>query len=149
MTKIKKIPKNELVGSAIGGAVGNVVAGPLGMIGGALIGNYFAKKKKTNEELEEKLNPKMGVRVYIDDFIKSNAPQFAGKSKNKRIKMALGAYYATKTKEKLNELSKEKLAIYAKKASTDMVRQAKKRNVHKFYYRNWGKDKAIDKLASK
>ena len=39
------------------------------------------------------------------------------------------------------------LASYAKKASTDMVRQARKHDVRKFYHRNEGKDRAIDKLA--
>ena len=31
---------------------------------------------------------------YIDDFVKSDAPQFKGKSKEKRKEMAIAAYYA-------------------------------------------------------
>ena len=31
---------------------------------------------------------------YIDDFAKSDAPQFNGKSKEKRKEMAIAAYYA-------------------------------------------------------
>ena len=31
---------------------------------------------------------------YIDDFVKSDAPQFNGKSKEKRKEMAIAAYYA-------------------------------------------------------
>ena len=33
---------------------------------------------------------------YIDDFVKSDAPQFKGKSKEKRKDMAIAAYYAKK-----------------------------------------------------
>ena len=33
---------------------------------------------------------------YIDDFVKSDAPQFNGKSKEKRKEMAIAAYYANK-----------------------------------------------------
>ena len=33
---------------------------------------------------------------YIDDFVKSDAPQFNGKSKEKRKEMAIAAYYAKK-----------------------------------------------------
>jgi hypothetical protein len=33
---------------------------------------------------------------YIDDFAKSDAPQFKGKSKEKRKEMAIAAYYAKK-----------------------------------------------------
>ena len=33
---------------------------------------------------------------YIDDFVKSDAPQFKGKSKEKRKEMAIAAYYAKK-----------------------------------------------------
>ena len=31
---------------------------------------------------------------YIDDFVKSDAPQFKGRSKEKRKEMAIAAYYA-------------------------------------------------------
>ncbi len=56
------------------------------------------------EELEaklaEKIPPNAPVDVYIKDFEKSNAPQFRGKTKEKRKQMALAAYYAKKNPSK-------------------------------------------------
>jgi hypothetical protein len=42
------------------------------------------------------LSPSMGSGTYVKDFVKSKNPKFKGKSKKKRIDMALGAYYAAK-----------------------------------------------------
>ena len=44
----------------------------------------------------EKLNPSMGIKAYIDDFQKSDAPQFQGKSAKKRREMAIAAYMDAK-----------------------------------------------------
>ena len=44
----------------------------------------------------EKLNPSDGIKAYIDDFQKSDAPQFQGKSKEKRKEMAIAAYLDAK-----------------------------------------------------
>ena len=63
---------------------------------GKLDSQDFKILRKESEELEEKLDPSMGVKKYIDDFIKSDNPKFEGKSKKERIQMALGAYYAAK-----------------------------------------------------
>jgi hypothetical protein len=49
--------------------------------------------------LSEILNKNSSAEEYIDDFIKSDAPQFKDKSKEERVKMALGAYYAMKEDE--------------------------------------------------
>lgn len=48
---------------------------------------------KVHEEvdLEEKLSPKASMGTYIKDFQKSDAPQFKGKSKEKRRVMAIAA----------------------------------------------------------
>ena len=48
----------------------------------------------------EKLDPSMGIKKYIDDFQKSDAPQFQGKSKEKRKEMAIAAYLDAKRGEK-------------------------------------------------
>jgi hypothetical protein len=48
--------------------------------------------KRGEPELEEKLKPSMGAGEYVEDFYKSDAPQFKGKSKKKRQKMAIAAY---------------------------------------------------------
>lgn len=49
--------------------------------------------RESMEELSEKLSPKMTAAEIIDDFVHSDDPKFDGKSKEERIKMALGAYY--------------------------------------------------------
>ena len=43
-------------------------------------------------EIEEKLKPSDGAGAYVDDFQKSDAPQFKGKSKKKKQQMAVAAY---------------------------------------------------------
>jgi hypothetical protein len=53
------------------------------------------------ETIVEKLSPDAPASEWIDDFIKSDAPQFKGKSKKERIKMALGAYYGAQQNEEL------------------------------------------------
>ena len=63
------------------------------------IGNSFADYAKdlTPNEVKEKLDPKKDdVGDYIDDFMKSDAPQFKGKSKEKIRKMAIAAYLDAK-----------------------------------------------------
>ena len=52
----------------------------------------------SEESLDEKLNPSMGAGEYIKDFQKSDAPQFAGKSKEKRRVMGIAAYLSAKRK---------------------------------------------------
>jgi hypothetical protein len=46
--------------------------------------------------MNEKLSPSMGIKKYIDDFKKSDAPQFQGKSAEKRKEMAIAAYLDAK-----------------------------------------------------
>lgn len=46
--------------------------------------------------LEEKLSVSDGQQAWIDDFLKSDAPQFQGKSKEERVKMAVAAFNAAK-----------------------------------------------------
>jgi hypothetical protein len=58
--------------------------------------------------LDEKLKPSMGAGAYVDDFRKSDAPQFKGKSKKKKNKMAVAAYLSAKDKIKEAILSKLK-----------------------------------------
>ena len=56
----------------------------------------FAVTSKLDEQIDEVLKPSMGAGAYIDDFVKSKNPKFAGKSSDKRREMALAAYYAAK-----------------------------------------------------
>jgi hypothetical protein len=54
------------------------------------------KLKREEIEIEEKLDPSMGAGAYIKDFQKSDAPQFKGKSKEKKRMMGIAAYMAAK-----------------------------------------------------
>jgi hypothetical protein len=58
--------------------------------------------------IDEKLKPSMGAGAYVDDFRKSDAPQFKGKSKAKKNKMAVAAYLSAKDKIKEVVLAKLK-----------------------------------------
>jgi hypothetical protein len=49
---------------------------------------------KENFQLDEKLPASASAGDYIHDFVHSDNPKFAGKSKEERKKMALGAFYA-------------------------------------------------------
>jgi hypothetical protein len=50
-------------------------------------------------ELDEKLTKKTKVDTYIKDFKDSDAPQFKGKSDDKKVKMAVAAYLSKKNKK--------------------------------------------------
>ena len=52
-----------------------------------------------SQEMQEKLKPSMGAGAYVDDFRKSDAPQFKGKSDKKKQKMAIAAYLDDKDKK--------------------------------------------------
>jgi hypothetical protein len=54
--------------------------------------------------LEEKLKASDPAGKYIHDFVHSDNPKFAGKSKAKRIQMALAASYGAKGKSKNEEV---------------------------------------------
>ena len=56
------------------------------------------------EELEEKLGKNADAGDYIDDFKKSDAPQFKGKSDKKKKDMAIAAYLDAKDKKEEVEL---------------------------------------------
>lgn len=48
----------------------------------------------SEEQLEEILTKKDPAGKWISDFVHSDNPKFAGKSKKERMKQALAAYYA-------------------------------------------------------
>ena len=56
----------------------------------------------TEERLAEVLRKNSKIKTYIEDFYKSNAPQFKGKSKDERRKMAIAAYLNEKKSKDLN-----------------------------------------------
>jgi hypothetical protein len=50
------------------------------------------------EPLDEVLKVSDGIGMWISDFVKSDNPKFAGKSKKERQKQAIAAFYAAKRK---------------------------------------------------
>ena len=59
------------------------------------------KEEELDEiDLEEKLQVSDGMAKWIEDFQKSDAPQFVEKDKNERREMAIAAYLAAKRKSK-------------------------------------------------
>jgi hypothetical protein len=60
------------------------------------------------DAIDEKLKPSMGAGAYVNDFKTSDAPQFKGKSKKKKNKMAVAAYLSAKDKIKEAILAKLK-----------------------------------------
>lgn len=70
------------------------------------------------KEIEEKLSPSHGIKAYIDDFQKSDAPQFQGKSAEKRRDMAIAAYLSAKrgTNEEVEQVDED----YSKKSTASL-----------------------------
>ena len=102
----------------------------------------------------------------VKDFYKSDAPQFKGRSKEKRREMAIAAKLTAERgklpEEVVTEVSKKTLGNYVKKASTDLATRSIKHgmtggtetggdpdspeNVEKINKRHSGIMKAVDKL---
>lgn len=59
------------------------------------------------QTLEEKLKASDPAGKYVSDFVHSDNPKFAGKSKAKRIQMALAASYAAKGKSRNEEVEQQ------------------------------------------
>ena len=65
---------------------------PLGSYGGDIeIDRQLGIRSKLAELVKEKLTAKTSMDKYIKDFAKSDAPQFKGKSKEKKREMAIAA----------------------------------------------------------
>jgi hypothetical protein len=63
----------------------------------------LAKSQKNESVVVEKLDPKADAGVWIDDFVNSTDPKFAGKSKEERKQQALAAYYQARRDAGLKE----------------------------------------------
>jgi len=62
-----------------------------------------SKLKEGAEQVDEVLTKKSPAGEWIKDFVDSDNPKFAGKSKDKRKQMALAAYYAKQRSESVSE----------------------------------------------
>ena len=69
--------------------------------------------------LDEKLTSKSKPGTYIKDFQKSDAPQFKGKSKEKKRQMAIAAYMSNKNES----ISKEELKEVILEAYVEVLRE--------------------------
>ena len=56
----------------------------------------FPEQNESKKQVKEKLGKSADAGDYIDDFKKSDAPQFKGKSDKKKEKMAVAAYLDSK-----------------------------------------------------
>lgn len=74
------------------------------------------------EGMDEKLGPKSKPETYIKDFQKSDAPQFKGKSDEKKRQMAIAAYMANKN-EGVGSVEKEIPLILSKEEDFDRVKR--------------------------
>ena len=59
---------------------------------------------REEQELMEKLRASDPTGKWVSDFVHSDNPKFAGKSKKERIRMALGASYAAKRQNEASEI---------------------------------------------
>lgn len=91
------------------------------------------REKLRKQNMTEKLSPSMPVSDWIDDFIKSDAPQFQGKSKKERIDMALAAHRSAQ-KEATNPVAK-----FAHKFNKSVAHKDKKKEQKKGYVKHKGK----------
>jgi len=82
-------------------AISNKDKKTLGKVADLMAAQKKQDKKPMKEEsemqyIEEKLTAADPASKWISDFVASDNPKFAGKSKKERIQQALGAYYAAK-----------------------------------------------------
>jgi hypothetical protein len=82
------------------------------------------KRQNESVDLEEKLQVSDGMAKWIEDFQKSDAPQFVEKDKNERREMAIAAYLAAKRKNKDIEEAKKTKKASGKKLTPDQIRKA-------------------------
>ena len=87
------------------------------------------KEDVTEQGLDEMINEVLGKDAtageWIDDFVHSDNPKFAGKSKAERKKMALGAYYGAQ-KEEVESLEEKNWIAGAIKHPGAMTAAAKR-----------------------
>jgi hypothetical protein len=91
--KVGDVIKHKGVEKKIVRISGNrVFLQPLGSYGGDIeIDRQLGIQSKLTELVKEKLTSKTPMDKYIKDFAKSDAPQFKGKSKEKKREMAIAA----------------------------------------------------------
>lgn len=84
-------------------------------------------EKEIDMLINEVLSKDASAGTWIKDFIKSDAPQFVGKSQEKRKQMALGAYYAAQKKESTDY---ESFLVLDEEKQADIVKMGAKEIKH-------------------
>jgi|FLOH01.1.fsa_nt_gi hypothetical protein len=64
----------------------------------SMLGESITIDEKISKLVKEKLNKKSSVKKHIEDFKDSNAPQFKGKSDDKKIQMAVASFLSKQKK---------------------------------------------------
>jgi hypothetical protein len=105
----------------------------------------------TYKQLQERINmAKAKMGDVIKDFQDSDAPQFKGKSDEKRRQMAIAAKLSNEEVEELGELSKSTMGSYTKKAAADFDARKPKMGydgqLKKMQNRKVGVNRALDKM---
>lgn len=81
-------------------------------------------------ELDEKLDPSMGAGEYVKDFRDSDAPQFKGKSMEKKQKMAIAAYLSARRKQQDESRDRAADADMEASSAKKYRKQMSKANTH-------------------
>ena len=99
------------------------------------------------KEIYEKLKPSDGAGAYVKDFKKSDAPQFKGKSDEKKQDMAIAAYLDDKDKSKKEEIDIEAETKYdLEESQVFVVRFLDPKNKKRFAVPYKDKKSADDKM---
>jgi hypothetical protein len=86
--------------------------------------NSLSEEAQVEKEINEVLGKDAKAADWIHDFIHSDNPKFAGKSKAKRQKMALAAYYAKQRNEEMeHDDEKEDKALVKKMVKKDALKK--------------------------
>jgi len=88
----------------------------LGKVADLMAAQKNKDKPMKKEHIEEKLTAADPASKWISDFVHSDNPKFADKSKQERIQQALGAYYAAKrNNEEVEQVDERNMENKAKK----------------------------------
>ena len=119
------------------------VEGPYGLRGTDELTKKYKAATPGYTDYQEKLDPrKHDVGDYIDDFMKSDAPQFKGKSKEKIRKMAIAAYLDAKDEAGITEGKGGKPESFEAQFKRRVVKTTKPEHKEKGYkWRIKGKDR--------
>jgi hypothetical protein len=100
----------------------------------------ISEEAQLEKEINEVLSKDASAGDWIHDFIHSDNPKFAGKSKAKRQKMALAAYYAKQRNEGYENSKEDK---------EEDAKEAKKRGMSMAKWEKSAEDKKQDKKEMK